>query len=185
MTVAPDGTVEFSRRLRLDRLAAGDVRETHEATEAECKALADRFGLIAVQSLTGGMTVRRPADGPLIRVEGWLSARVTQKCVVSLESFDADLEDTFVQLFTLESGEEPEDGEVFVSLEDEDAPEPVTGGAIDLGEVLAEQLALALDPHPRKPGVAFSGASFGEGDDPEDDVERNPFAALKDLKTGQ
>ena len=184
MTVAPDGTVEFSRRLRLDRLAAGDVEKSYFAEEGELAALAERFGLVALHALSGRLTITRPADGPVIRLEGSLSAEVTQTCVVTLEPFTSRIEDSFVQLFTLDDSGEDE-SEVFAAPEDEEAPEPVSGGAIDLGEVLAEQLALALDPHPRKPGAAFSGAYVGEsGDEAEEEEERNPFAVLKDMKPG-
>ena len=36
-----------------------------------------------------------------------------------------------------------------------DAPEPIVDGLVDLGALVAEFLALGLDPYPRKPGVAF------------------------------
>ena len=47
---------------------------------------------------------------------------------------------------------------------------PYAGGAADLGEATVEQLALALDPFPRKPGAAL----------PADVTEEvsGPFAAL-------
>ena len=40
--------------------------------------------------------------------------------------------------------------------EDEDDADPIENGWIDLGEVVAETLALDLDPYPRKPGEAFA-----------------------------
>ncbi len=42
---------------------------------------------------------------------------------------------------------------------------------IDLGEALAEQLALALDPYPRKPGAKLPSEASDDG--------ANPFSALK------
>ena len=42
-----------------------------------------------------------------------------------------------------------------VELADEDRPDPVVDGKIDLGAVAAEFFALGLDPYPRKPGVEF------------------------------
>lgn len=188
MTAIPGGTVEFSRKLRLDRLAAGDVEADLTATQAENAALAERFGLLRIEALSGHLRVRRPAGGPLIRVEGHVTADVRQTCVVSLEPFAAHVEDDFVQLYTLEP--DREEGEVFVSPEDEDTPEPLDADFLDLGEIVAEQLALALDPYPRKPSVSFEGASFGPGtkDDGEgvggDEEGDTPFAALKHLKNG-
>lgn len=184
MTVAPDGTVEFSRRLRLDRLAGGDVEMSLAANAEERAALAARFGLDGLAQLSGTLRVRRPAGGPIIRVEGELAARVTQTCVVTLEPVENEVAERFVQLFTVSHA--PEDGEVFVDPESEDMPEPLTGDSLDLGEVLAEQLALALDPYPRAPQAEFPGASYGgddaAGDAGEPEPADTPFAVLKQLK---
>jgi hypothetical protein len=61
---------------------------------------------------------------------------------------------------------------------DEDPPDPIVDGRIDLGALAAEFLALGLDPYPRKPGAAFAGAE----PEPERD---SPFAALARLKGGE
>ncbi|MEM6491718.1 MAG: DUF177 domain-containing protein, partial [Pseudomonadota bacterium] len=59
-----------------------------------------------------------------------------------------------------------------------DAPEPVDGDAIDLGELAAQALSLALDPHPRAPD-APDDASYAEADS----APPSPFAKLAVLKT--
>jgi len=181
MTVAPDGTVEFSRKLRLDRLAAGDVVEAITANEAERAALARRFALGGLARLSARLRVRRPAQGPLIRVEGELTATVTQTCVVTLEPVESRVDQRFVQLYTLE-GPAQNESEVFVGPDDEEIPEPLEGETLDLGELAAEQLSLALDPYPRAPGARFEGASFGEDGEVEEDAEESPFAVLKQLR---
>ena len=58
------------------------------------------------------------------------------------------------------------------SLADEDEPDPVIDGKIDLGALAAEFFALGLDPYPRKPGVAFDEEETNP--EPTD----SPFAAL-------
>jgi uncharacterized metal-binding protein YceD (DUF177 family) len=182
MTVPPDDSAEFSRKLRLDRLASGRYEQQLEAGAQERSALATRFGLQELTSLTGQVLVTRPMDSPLVRVEGSLAADVVQTCVVSLQPFAARVEESFVQLFTLDDSS-ADDGEVFVAADEDDTPEPLTVDSLDLGEVLAEQLALALDPHPRAPGVSFEGASFGAtGPEDGDDAPDNPFAVLRQLK---
>jgi hypothetical protein len=67
--------------------------------------------------------------------------------------------------------------------DDEDEVEPVSGREIDVGEALAEELGLALDPYPRTVGaaaldVAYPGPHISLGS-----VERpsRPFAALRQL----
>ena len=57
------------------------------------------------------------------------------------------------------------------SLDDEDEPDPVIGGKIDLGALTAEFFALGLDPYPRKPGATFEQNTKSE-------VTDSPFSAL-------
>jgi hypothetical protein len=58
------------------------------------------------------------------------------------------------------------------SLTDEDEPDPIIDGKIDLGALTAEFFALGLDPYPRKPGAALDEEPANtEGTD-------SPFAAL-------
>ena len=78
-------------------------------------------------------------------------------------------------------GRAARDKEVEIDPESEDPPEPLEGGALDLGELVSEELALALDPYPRKPGVAPVDLSFGAPEE-ESDEEDSPFAALAALK---
>ena len=57
-------------------------------------------------------------------------------------------------------------------------PEPVFGDQLDLGEILAEELSLALDPYPRAPDADQRLAEFsGDGND-----AAGPFEALARLR---
>lgn len=64
----------------------------------------------------------------------------------------------------------------FPSHEEEDPPEPIVDGRLDLGALAAEFMALGLDPYPRKPGVSFKPVE----EDPEPDD--SPFADLARLR---
>ena len=57
------------------------------------------------------------------------------------------------------------------SLDDEDEPDPIIEGKIDLGALAAEFFALGLDPYPRKPGASFELNAKPEPAD-------SPFAVL-------
>jgi hypothetical protein len=72
-------------------------------------------------------------------------------------------------------GTDEEDREI---KSEQDDPEPIYDGIIDLGEVAAQFLGLALDDFPR-------GADEPYGDHfevSEEDAKPNPFAALEQLK---
>jgi hypothetical protein len=49
-------------------------------------------------------------------------------------------------------------------------------GGLDLGEAVAQQLAVALDPYPRAPGATISGVPGRTG------VAGRAFAVLETLK---
>ncbi|MCY1301409.1 hypothetical protein D9M70_510200 [compost metagenome] len=60
-----------------------------------------------------------------------------------------------------------------------DIPDTFTGDTIDAGVGVSEQVALAIDPYPRKPGAAFGERIESTS---ADDKKPNPFAVLKDWK---
>lgn len=172
---------EFSRPFDCRNLPDKPRQVDIEATAAERKALADRFGIPAIQGLRADLTLtRRPGD--VIAVAGRFTARVEQVCVVTLELFVSDVEEDF-EIFFGEEGDSLED-DAFLPLDDEDLLEPVVGGRIDLGETVAQQLSLALDPHPRAPGVAFDAEAAGVGGDEGEEENEKPLAALRRLNIG-
>ena len=63
--------------------------------------------------------------------------------------------------------------EVVLDAEAEDV-EPLVAGAIDIGEAVAQQLSLALDPFPRAPEALALSA-----EPPQGEAVDSPFAVLK------
>jgi uncharacterized metal-binding protein YceD (DUF177 family) len=172
---------EFSRPLPVDQVGGHELVREIEATAAERAALAERLDLIALDSLTARLRLRRLAGG-LIRVDGSFDAEVVQACVVTLAPVASRCAEAFTMLFG--EGAEPEAvHEIEVDGEAEDEPEPVIDGRIDLGEAVVQQLAVSLDPYPRAPGAKVPAAFAGEAEAGGDSAE-NPFAALTKLRPG-
>jgi len=140
---------EFSRRVELARVGALESTYPISAEAREREALARRFELLSLDRLEAEIRLKRVGGG-MIRLTGRLSADVAQACVVSLEPVASALEQDFTVLY----GATELDKIVMVDLES-DAAEPFDGDAIDIGEAVAQQLALALDPYPRAPGVCL------------------------------
>ncbi len=143
-------TPELHRPLLLRRIPQEGLTFDVVATAAECAALAVRFGLPEVTALTCHFYLLPEAGGG-IAAEATLDAQVIQVSVVSLDPFPVRLHDRF-RLRFVPAGTE----------QDDDDPEaideiPFTGAVIDPGEVAAEQLALTLDPYPRKSGETLDG----------------------------
>lgn len=164
-------TPEFSRRVALARIPPAGREERLAATPEECAALARRFGIHAVNRLAAALRLR-PEPGGAVRVEGRLSAEVVQDCVVTLEPVTQAVEEA-VTLRILPPGA--------AYTEDPEGPDEIEADGVtaDLGEALAEQLALALDPYPRAPGARLD-VPGGAGE--EETAARGPFAGLSALR---
>jgi Large ribosomal RNA subunit accumulation protein YceD len=161
----------FSRVVRVDALPQDGQTVIIEAAPAEREALASIFELPAIAALTATLRIE-PCGSGGARVTGAVHGEVTQICVVSLEPFPATVDEAvdvqYVPQAAVES--KPPAAKETLFLADEDEPDPLIDGRIDLGALAAE--FFALDPYPRKPGASF---------DPPDDVteENSPFAALR------
>ena len=159
------------RRVSVRDLPGRGLDVTVEPNADERSALARDFGLAAIDSLKGTFKLVRKSR--TIRVTGEVKAKVQQICVVTLEPFPAEVDQEVDVRFSDEVAEPGE--EVELTEADLDAPEPIVGGAIDVGALTAEFLVLGLDPYPRKPGVSF------DFEEPGND-EASPFAALAALR---
>ncbi|HXP95944.1 MAG TPA: DUF177 domain-containing protein [Telmatospirillum sp.] len=169
--------LEFCRPIQVERLGHDERVYDLEANAEERVALAERFGILALEALTARVRVKRVTGGTQIRLAGHFSADVVQACVVSLDPVPAHLEEDFVLLFAAEKKEDA--GELVLALDEEDPPEPIENGVIDAGEAVAEHLALALDPFPRAPNAVFEGIGDPEPDPP---AKVASFASLASLK---
>jgi hypothetical protein len=150
------------------------------AADAEARGrIAKALGLDALESLTAQLRVSAWLDG--VQIDGRWRARVRQTCGVTLEPFDSDLEGE-LRLRALPEGSaalggaDEGGGELDLDPEGDDPPDMLEDDKIDLGVYVVEDLSLAIDPFPRKPGVEFEA--------PEQKGEPSPFAVLAKLKGG-
>lgn len=176
---------EFSRALRADEVPADGAERKIAATEAECAALAARLGLLRLRRVESLLRLSR--TNAELHVGGILAADITQSCVVTLEPLEASLSVPISRTYRdAPPGLAPE--EVERSAEDEDEPTAEFGdgedwdwmfeGRVDLGEIVAEELALALDPYPRAAGVSLDDVLQDAPEEP----DAHPFAELQRLK---
>lgn len=157
---------------------------TLKATEAECAALAKRFGLHSIQQLTIDLKIYARMGHPILDFVGQIKADLMPFCRVSNEHFPTVLVDKFNETFTTSKAlanqleAESEDGD--------DAPELIEGEIFDYGEVAAQWFGLYLDPYPRKPGAKipemYQGVEEEVGDASQ--TQANPFAAMADALKG-
>jgi uncharacterized metal-binding protein YceD (DUF177 family) len=172
---------------------SGGHAETKREIEADAKeraALAERLELEEIRSLRATFRLRR-VRGEMVRVRGRVEAEVVQTSVVSLEPVENRVEEEIEALFAPPELVPEDDLELSIDPLGEDDPEPMENGRIDLGELAAQHLSLALDPYPRRPEEALDPAlgEVAESGPPhpgeaaeEEPPRRNPFAALAKLK---
>ncbi len=146
--------IEFTRPFAIADLSDGEARLAVEAGSQECECLARRFELVSIASLEASLNLRLNPAGE-VDVSGQLAAEVVQTCVVSLEPVPARVAEGFSLRYAPGAREPIED--LSFGPGDDEPPEPLCGDTIDLGELVAQQLALALDPFPRAPGVQLDG----------------------------
>lgn len=166
-------TTEFSRLERLDTIGGEDRTVTITADADERAALAHRFDLVGVERLEGAFAVRRDPAGVLVR--GTVRAAVVQACSVTGDPLPATIDEPVLLRFV--SPGAGGDDEIELGSDSIDTVE-LEGGGVDLGEVAAETMALALDPFPRSPRAEAVLREAGVLSE----EEAGPFGALAGLK---
>lgn len=145
------------------------------ASPQECAALAGRFGLERIVQLAAELVLARTPNGAEGR--GQLKAGIVQTCAVSGEDLQVNIDEPMFFRFVAADGDHRPDEEVEIALDECDEIE-FSGTMIDVGEAVAQSLALAIDPFavgPNADEVRRQAGLLDEG-------KAGPFAALAALK---
>ena len=162
----------WSVPVAVDEIQDSGLHMDLEAAPETRAALAALAGVREVPQLAAAFDLTRQGAG--VHVSGRVRARVGQTCVVTLEPIENEIDEPVDVLF-MPGAEAPVAHDLHTLDEDEEPPEPLVGGKVDLGALATEFLLLGIDPYPRKPGAEFAppkGPDAGE----------HPFAGLEALK---
>ena len=176
------------RLITADAVGPRGLNVTFEADAEERAALARRLDLVSLDALTAQLRFEEAdeANGAIC-VNGTIHAQTVQSCVVTLEPVPRSVSEPVSALYAPPPAEQPEH-EVEVLAEGDEA-EPLPEDGIDVGALVAEHLALILDPYPRHPDAPDGPLTYAAGEDgpeegmPDDDGGTGPFAALGQLKS--
>ena len=180
-------TFPYSFTVNASRVIDKDETISVEPDAAGLRAIAEVYDLDGINALKADFTLK-PYRKAGVRVIGPITATIVQTCVVSLEPFESRIKLYVDRTFEPHSSKPRkirdlnEDGEIEIDLESLDPPDVILDGVLDLGAVICEELALSLDPFPRKPGVEFETADEEEPVEEEAEEKPSPFAALQALK---
>ena len=175
----PIPPLPWSKSVAVEKIPDGGSHEELTANAAQLAAMSEIAGLRGMSDARAVFDLSFAGRGR-VHVTGRVSAKVAQTCVVTLEPIENLIDEPIDVLFApadqveaiikaMEAAPETEE-------ETPDPPEPIEGGAIDLGKLAADALFLGIDPYPRKPDAVFEPPAV------EEDPDSHPFAALKALK---
>ena len=142
-------TPEFSRVVPLARVSTKAQRFEISAEPDERAALARRFGILEVSNLTASVVLMQERQDGLVRLDAEMAAEIVQSCVVSLDPVRESIRETFRITY------QPTSAATAASTQFDDPGgdliEPLDDDILDIGEAVAQQLSLAMNPYPHAP----------------------------------
>jgi len=163
----------ISQPFELGRLGQAGVEIVIAPAKEDLARIAAWAGVDAVEAF--GARIELAKITPTrFALEATVEADIVQSCVVTLDPVRSRIARSFRRDLFLTQAKPSLDVEV--APVDEDGREEIASLRYDLAVPVLEELALAIDPYPRAPGVAFEAPA-----DPADEPV-HPFAALKALK---
>lgn len=164
-----------------------------EADEDQRADLAKRLGVVSVKDAFADLSVTYLKSNATYHVEGDIEATVIQECIVTLEPIETAISESIEGWYAdkqsavsfaaakREREGARSQGEVEI-LTEEDDPEPLLNGHIDLGELATQHISLAIPLYPQKEGAEYAESAGEFSLDDESPLRKNPFEALKDWK---
>ena len=175
----------------VDRVPAqAGYAKTWAATEVERAAIVEALDLTQCFSVSAKVTVHARAGGRYV-VTGRLLADVEQACVVTLEAVSQHIDERFQGEFCPQADLAAAGPvEAHFDADADDEPIAIIDGQLDVGQLVFENLALAIDPFPRAADaedVRLERGPSGPTKTADAVTERapNPFAVLAKLKPGK
>lgn len=173
--MSPVPTPEFSRPIKVDQIGrlAGSVHIAAKTDER--MALMRRFGLIALDRLEADYGLSE--DNGAIVARGRIRATLSQPCVATGLAVPEQIDSDFLLRFIVEGTDVIDSDELELDVEDCDTI-GYDGQIIDMGEAVAETMALVMVPYPRSPDADAYLKEVGVLNED----QTGPFAALLALK---
>lgn len=168
----------FSYQIIVDKLPKTEQCYKLKADVDDLSEIKKILKVPAVKSFSAEIHLLLNQKTNILKLWGSADAVLTLQSVISLEEFDKsyhnDFELTYDTKATLKSQREEEE-ELFY---DDNTPDVVINGQIDLSDIAIEQIALIMEDYPRKAGETFSFKTEFTAEE----GHKNPFEILKKLK---
>lgn len=153
--------------------------------ERQRNILTKRFKLLSIDDFCFRAKIGIGDFPHFFKLKGKIFASIAQICILSLDKMTSRIEKD-IELNLI-----PDDTDFSEGLEGPDF-EVYSGQSCDIGEIMAVELALSIDPYPRKIGVSLrevdpnlSGINFTNAEEYQANKAQNmksPFLVLDNLK---
>ncbi len=160
-------------------IPAEGLEREYKADRAECAALSQVIDLGAISEFQAAYAIT-PDSKNRFRIKAHLRARISQNCVVTLAPLENAIEEDFTALFVSEDILEKILGDEDFDAEGDENPEPIVNGRLEVGRIIYEHLAGAINPYPRAKDAEISQENGMEGTGGTD--ADGPFSVLAELR---
>jgi uncharacterized metal-binding protein YceD (DUF177 family) len=167
----------FSYPVKIDELNQNRYSYVLDADDAELQDIKQILQVEDVKKFRGEVFLKLNKKDNLLRVWGTVEALLTVQSVISLENFEQTIKTPF-ELFYDTKATYKDIRDLEPGINDE-IPDVIVNGEINLADICIEQVALHLEDYPRAEGEVFD---FSQYIKVEPLVADNPFAVLKKLK---
>ncbi len=167
----------FSYPIKIDELNQNQYKYVLHADKDELEDITKILQVEDVRRFHAEVFLKRNRKENLLKVWGTVEARIELKSVISLENFFRNIKVPFELNFDTDATyQDIRDMNAGI---DEDVPDIVINGTINLADICIEQIALNIEDYPRAEGEEFNYTAY---DKSEPEKKENPFAVLKNLK---
>ncbi|KGB27804.1 hypothetical protein GS16_01495 [Candidatus Liberibacter solanacearum] len=132
-----------------------------EANGLDCQKLAEEWDVLSVDNLCADVKLSSWKKGG-IRLSGKVCAAIVQACVITLDPLLLQIEESLGCIFVPSSSKflypngDTSGKKSVVEVRELDILPFSKDGIIDIGAVVADFIAVAIDPYPKKEGILFS-----------------------------
>lgn len=167
----------FSYPIKIEDLKQSDYKYELKADAEELEDITQVLQVEKVHEFEAEIFLKLSNRTNNLRVWGRVNAKIELKSVITLNNFIKDYEVPFELNFDTRATYN-DIKELECNIEDE-VPDIIENGCINLADIAIEQVALNLEDYPRAEGEIFDGSLYCDIDEPK---KENPFAVLKKLK---
>lgn len=168
----------FSYPIKIDELNQNQYKFILHADADELEDITKILQVERAARFHAEIFLKRNHKENLLKIWGIVEARLELKSVITLENFYRNMKVPFELIF--DTNANYQDIRNLAADINDDIPDIIENGTINLADICLEQIALNLEDYPRAEGEEFNYSDYDNT--PPETAKENPFAVLEKLK---